>query len=92
MRVLSFRNLISKVHFCKGSDNTAADCLTRITSLENEEASFLINELEIANGQYFDTEVKAMINGIERNVKHKPPSAKSDTLHLRRELHVENQI
>ena len=80
------------VQFCKGTENTAADCLTRISSLESEEASFLVNDSEISNAQCFDTEVKSMINAINKKFNHKPESVSLETWRLRNDLIVENNI
>ena len=61
------------VEHCKGTENAAADCFTRINCLADVDLP-LISDEEVLNAQKFDTETQQMKTAVQRGLSKKPES------------------
>ena len=80
-----------EVQHCKGKDNLAADCLSRLTAIEVEGMSIIRNQQVIA-AQKFDAETQSMITALQRSYRRKPGNVSDRLWKLKNYLMVDDQL
>ena len=81
-----------EVKYCKGDDNVAADCFSRICSMEaNDDLSPLSIE-HVINQQEHDDETQQMIIELSENTGKKPKNVSKELWNMRKTLIVKNHL
>ena len=89
---LQLQEFAFTVHYCSGKNNTVADCLSRITSLDFEPSDILVSDSEIIKCQSYDDEIQAFITTLNSNNNRKPDCVREATWRMRNELKVCNNV
>ena len=78
-----------EVVYCRGEDNVAADCLSRLNSLDFEGMTVLREE-QVLDAQRFDDETRTMIKAIEGKYARKPEGVSDGLWKMKASLVVKN--
>ena len=81
-----------RVEHCSGKSNTAADCLSRINSIDVLPGETFVSEESIMEAQKFDIETQQMIKFIEGNGQEWPEGVSQTVWKMRKSLTVADGI
>ena len=85
------RNIIV-VHYYRGSENLAADRLSRICALPKHWETIALGEGEVVNGQEFCSETRAFVRAIERNYLKRPKAVSTALWSCRKDASLDGKL
>ena len=94
-KVLRWRMELQEFSFevvhCRGVDNVAADCLSRMYTLDVNTVVFL-SDSEVSDAQSFDTETKQMVEALTKSFVQKPKNVSDQLWRVRNQLEIRDNI